>query len=152
KSMLFRLQMIRIELYEAYARCSLGLAATTENAQPFLRQVDRKIRQLEREKRPWSSAYACFLQAGVTLRRGQHSRSCEILRESARRFDACDMKLNAVVARRCLGKMISGPEGDSLVVQADTWMRGEGIQDPVRWAAMYAPGFVATNEQRTSFE
>jgi len=147
KSMLFRLQMIRIELHEAYARCSLALAATAENDQPFLRRVERNVRQLEREKRPWSSAYACFLQAGVALRRGQRSRSCELLRESAGRFDACDMRLNAVVARRCLGKMIGGPEGESLAAQADAWMRSQGIQDPVKWAAMYAPGFVATEEE-----
>jgi eukaryotic-like serine/threonine-protein kinase len=146
KSMLFRLQMIRIELHEVHARCSLALAATAENAQPLLRHVERDVRQLKRERRPWSSAYACFLQAGVALRHREHSRSCELLRESAGRFDACDMRLNAVVARRCLGKMINGPEGDSLVAQADAWMRAQGIQDPARWAAMYAPGFVRADE------
>ena len=148
KSMLLRLQMIRIEMYEVYARCTLALAATSDNFQPLLRRAERDVRRLEREQRPWSSAYARFLQAAVALRRGQRSRSSELLRESASRFDACDMRLNAVVARRCLGKMIGGPGGDSLVAQADAWMNAQGIQDPVRWAAMYAPGFVKTNEER----
>jgi serine/threonine protein kinase len=145
KSMLFRLQMIRIELHEVHARCALALAATADNVRPLLHQVERNVRQLKREKRPWSLAYACFLQASVALKRGQHSRSCELLQESAGRFAACDMELNAVVARRCLGKLISGPEGDSLVSYADACMRAQGIQNPARWAAMYAPGFVTAS-------
>jgi hypothetical protein len=147
KSMLLRLQMIRIEMYEVYARCTLALAATSDNVQPLLRRAERDVRRLEREKRPWASAYARFLRAAIALRRGQRSRSSELLRESASRFDACDMRLNAVVARRCLGEMIGGPGGDSLVAQADAWVNAQGIQDPVRWAAMYAPGFVQTTEK-----
>ncbi len=148
KSMLLRLQMIRIEMYEVCARCTLALAATSDNFQPLLRRAERDVRRLEREQRPWSSAYARFLQAAIALRRGQRSRSSELLRESASRFDACDMRLNAVVARRCLGRLIGGPGGDSLVAQADAWMNAQGIQDPVRWAAMYAPCFVNTNDER----
>jgi serine/threonine protein kinase len=147
KSMLLRLQMIRIEMHEIYARCMLALAATSRNFQPLLHRAERDVRRLEREKRPWASAYARFLQAGIALRRGQRSRSCELLRESASRFDACDMRLNAVVARRCLGEMIGGPEGKALLAQAGAWMNAQGIQDPVRWTAMYAPGFAKTNEE-----
>ncbi len=146
KSMLLRLQMIRIEMHEVYARCSLALAATSESFEPLLRRAERVVTRLEREKRPWAFAYARFLQAAIALRRGQRSRSTELLRESANRFDACDMRLNAIVARRCLGQMIGGPGGDSLVTQADAGMNAQGIQDPVRWAAMYAPGFVKTND------
>ena len=147
KSMLLRLQMIRIEMYEVCARCTLALAATSNNFQPLLRRAERDVQRLEREQRPWSSAYARFLQAAIALRRGQRSRSSELLRESASHFDACDMRLNAVVARRCLGKLTGGPAGDSLVAQADAWMNAQGIRDPVRWAAMYAPGFVKTNDE-----
>jgi hypothetical protein len=146
KSMLFRLQMIRIELHEACARCALALATTAKNARPLLRCVERHVNRLEREKRPWSSAYACFLQAGIALRRGQHIRSSELLRESAGRFDACNMRLNAIIARRCLGRIIGGPEGRSLVDEADAWMRAQGIQNPGRWAAMYAPGLATTTK------
>jgi serine/threonine protein kinase len=150
KSMLLRLQMIRIEMYEVHARCALALASTSENFQPLLGRAERDVRRLEREQRPWSLAYARFLQAAIALRRGQRSRSSELLRESASRFDACDMRLNAVVARRCLGKMIGGSSGgDSLVAQADAWMNAQGIQDPLRWTAMYAPSFVSTTGERT---
>jgi eukaryotic-like serine/threonine-protein kinase len=147
--MLLRLQMIRIEMHEVYARCILALAATSADFQPLLRRAERVVGRLEREKRPWALAYARFLQAGIMLRYGQHSRSSELLRESASRFDACDMRLNAVVVRRCLGKMIGGPGGTSLVKQADEWMNAQGIQDPVRWTAMYAPGFVKASEEKT---
>jgi eukaryotic-like serine/threonine-protein kinase len=148
KSMLLRLQMIRIEMYEVYARSTLALAATAPNFQPLLRRAERDVKRLEREQRPWSSAYARFLRAAIALRRGQRSQSSELLRESASRFDACDMRLNAAIARRCLGEMIGGAGGNSLIAQADAWMSAQGIQDPVRWAAMYAPGFVKTNEER----
>ena len=56
-------------------------------------------------------------------------------------FEACDMRLFAAAARRCLGQLVGGSEGRTLMACADTWMAGQGIRNPARMTALYAPGF-----------
>ena len=36
---------------------------------------------------------------------------------------------------------LGGREGQSLVDQADSWMRSQAIRNPARMVAMHAPGF-----------
>lgn len=141
RSLLLRVQMIRIQMHELRARCAVAMAALSEDPHLFLRQAEHDVKQLEHEQRPWALACARCLQAAIALQHRQHDKARERLQEAVDRFDACDMLLNAAVARRCLGEMIGGVEGDSLISQADAWISTQGIQDPARWTAMYAPGF-----------
>ena len=62
------------------------------------------------------------------------------MRESAAGLDAVDMRLHAMATRRLLGRFMGGPEGEALVTQADSWMKGQQVRDPARMAAMLAPG------------
>jgi len=50
-------------------------------------------------------------------------------------------ELFATVARRQRGQLLGGAAGRELVQEADAWMTDQGIHNPVRWSAMYAPGF-----------
>jgi len=51
------------------------------------------------------------------------------------------MFLYAAATRRRLGGLVGGDEGGRLVEQADAWMTEQGIYNPTRMTALYAPGF-----------
>jgi len=133
--------MIRVQMHELRARCAVAMAALSQDRQLMLRQAEQDVNQLERERRPWAVAYARCLQAAIAVQRHQFDEGRARLQEAVDRFDACDMLLNAAIARRRLGEIVGGVEGRSLVALANAWMSTQGIQDPERWTAMYAPGF-----------
>jgi serine/threonine protein kinase len=141
RSMLPRFQMIRIAMYEARARCVLAAAAESPNPKALLRSAECDARRLQREQRPWAGAFAKFIRAGVAIRRAEFGKATELLTQAATAFDVADMNLNAAVARRCLGELIGGERGESLVAEAEAWMAMQQIRHPARWAAMYAPGY-----------
>ena len=62
------------------------------------------------------------------------------LREAIDRATAADMKVHAWCARRQLGCLLGGEEGDRLVTEVDAEMRTEGVRAPDRMASMFVPG------------
>jgi hypothetical protein len=140
-SMYHRLQFVRIRLRELRARCAIAMAANSTNPETLLRSAEWDARGLDRERRPWASAYAQFIRAGVAVRRGDVLKAEGLLTKAATSFDSVDMNLNAAVTRRRLGELLGGDRGRSLIEEADRWMAVQQIQDPARWTAMYAPGF-----------
>ena len=51
------------------------------------------------------------------------------------------MALWHAVAKRRKGELAGGDEGDALLAAADVWLTGEGITNPERITAVFAPGF-----------
>jgi hypothetical protein len=51
------------------------------------------------------------------------------------------MELYATVARRRLGEVIGGEQGEELVDEAEVWMRRQQIKNPPAMTRMLAPGF-----------
>jgi hypothetical protein len=141
RSMNLRFQLIRIQLRELRARCAIAMAADSTKPETLLRSAEGDARGLDRERRPWASAYAQFIKAGVAVRRGDVLKAEGLLTKAATSFDSVDMNLNAAVTRRRLGELIGGDKGRSLIEEADRWMAMQQIKNPARWAAMYAPGF-----------
>jgi hypothetical protein len=47
----------------------------------------------------------------------------------------------AAAARRRLGALVQGDDGDQLAAAADAAMADQGIRDPRRMTAVLAPGF-----------
>jgi tRNA A-37 threonylcarbamoyl transferase component Bud32/tetratricopeptide (TPR) repeat protein len=141
QSKILRFQLLRIELRELRARCAIAIAGNSTSPETLLRSAEWDARGLDRERSPWASAYAQFIRGGIALRRGDAVKAEELLTKAAASFEAVDMKLNAAVTRRRLGELIGGDRGRALVEEADRWMMVQQIQNPARWAAMYAPGF-----------
>jgi uncharacterized protein YjlB len=46
-----------------------------------------------------------------------------------------------IYARRNLGTLLGGTDGQALVGQTDAALTAMGVQHPKRWVATYAPGF-----------
>ena len=82
------------------------------------------------------------LLAQVATLQGRKIDAAELALEAADAFQATDMALLATVARRCRRLLMGGENGRTLVEDSAARMRGQGIRNPERFAAMLAPGIV----------
>jgi serine/threonine protein kinase len=138
QSHLLRVQQVRIVMLDLRARCALALAGGKDSLSP-LRSAKRDVRSLRREKLPWSDALAHLLEAAISFRRGEGNRSRQLLATAADNLTACDMHLHAAVARRRLGQLLEGEQGQDLMRQAEEWMNGQTIRNLDRMTALLAP-------------
>ena len=139
QSMLLRVQFLRIEAYNMRARAGLAEALHARDPKRLLAQVEKDARTIEKENAAWADPLALLLRAGVAMARSDVDAAVDLLTSAAVDFDAVDMKLYANVARRWLGELIGGDEGRLRIEAADAWMRGQGVREPSRIAAMIAP-------------
>ncbi len=127
--------------------CAALAAATQQTggvrSRALLAAAERHACSVARNRIVGSVPFAALVLAGVARARAENHRATELLASAARDFDAADMRMYAVAARRQLGRVVGGDEGAALVEQADAAMRAEGIVRPDRFAAMLAPGFPA---------
>jgi hypothetical protein len=56
-------------------------------------------------------------------------------------YIATNMQLYFAAVRHRRGELLGGDEGRSLVEASNALMAGQGIKNPARITAMYAPGF-----------
>jgi hypothetical protein len=149
RSLLGRVQSIRIQSTQAGARATLACAAAEKDASErsrMVRAVTSDARALLREKTPWATPQAELLLAGVASVAGDSPSAVTHLRRAADGFDAVDMALYATVARRALGAMLDGDERKALLDATDTWFRDQGVKRPDRFVAMLAPGLPVGTE------
>jgi tetratricopeptide (TPR) repeat protein len=142
RSMLLRVQFIRVAMHQLRARCALAAAADALEPAPLHREALAGAKRLEAEGTPWSLASARLVQGVLAQAARDEARAVELLKDAAARFDATGMALCAASVRRQLGRLIGGDEGKGLVDQADAWMRAQQIRRPDRMAEVYAPGFM----------
>lgn len=143
RSMLLRVQLVRIEARQLRARCALSAAEqeTSDRRACLLCEAERNARRILREQALWSNPLAELLFAGVAACGGRPEVARGHLEAAAKEFDDVNMALYSTVTRRRLGELLGGDEGRDLVEAANAWMAGQGIKNPARWTAMLAPGF-----------
>jgi eukaryotic-like serine/threonine-protein kinase len=141
KSLLGRIQSLRIHMLQMHAYSALAVAADAADPTPLLRVAGRAARRLRRERLPWPDALDRYIRATVAVRCGDTAGGCRLLAEAVAAFEKADMGLYGAATRRRLGELIGGTEGRDLVTRADAWMTGQGIRNPTRMAAAFAPGF-----------
>ena len=140
KSMLLRIQGLRIEAM--YLRARLALAsATGSERERRLRVAESLAKSIARENMPWSNPLANLINAGLAKRRGDDSQAAALVSQAVEGFEASDMKLYAATARRRLGETLGGDGGHELIKQADDWMSKQEIKNPAKVANLMAPGF-----------
>ena len=141
RSMLLRVQALRIEAWFLKARTALSAAAVTPRDRATLIKVaDRLAAKIDREEMAWGQPLAATIQTGVAALRGDAARVPVLLAAALAGFEKADMALYAAAARRLLGQVTPGDEGRQLVAQADEWMQRQQIKNPARMAIMLAPG------------
>ena len=140
RSHLLHVQQVRIVMLDQRARSALAQADGKDSAS-WLRLAERDARALRREQLLWSDGLAQMTQAGIEFHRGDRRRSAEILRDAITAFTTTHMHLHAAAARRRLGQMLGGSQGEDLVQQAEEWMNGQTIRNLERMTGMLAPGW-----------
>jgi len=142
RSMVLRVQLIRLEAFHLRARCALAAASTAPDPAPLLRSAERDAHRIAREHRPWSDPLAHLVLAAVQAARGQAA-VVEQLAHAAAEFEAAHMTAYATATRRRQGELIGGTAGAALVTEADAWMKSQGVRQPEGFTRMLAPGFPA---------
>jgi hypothetical protein len=141
QSLLLQIQHIRIDLLQIHGRIAIAAAQSAKNRHPFLRVAKRCVRDLRREKMPWSDALALMLSAGIAALEGNRSNAVNLLTDAVAKFESVNMVLCSAAARLRLGELLGGEQGTAFVEQANAWMQQQGIKDPSRMAFSFAPGF-----------
>ena len=142
RTLLLRIQFTRITISDLRGRAALACAhAGAERTQELLRRAERDARRIAAERMPWGNPLAALLRAGVAAARRDTDQAVAQLRLALEGAEQTELALHAAVARRRLGELLTGSEGRALIEAADTWMIREGIKNPGRMTALYAPGF-----------
>jgi len=140
-SQLARYPFVLRETAHALARVALAGAAAARGAEraALLDEVACTIAILRRDPAPAWSALSALLEAGCARIAGRDDDARKMLEASIAQLDALHMVVHAAAARRALGALVGGSEGEALTARADEHMRLQGIAEPERWAAVVAP-------------
>jgi hypothetical protein len=143
RSLLMRVQLIRIGMHHLRARCALAKAVAVgpSHSQRYLASAESDARRVEHERMPWGDALAQLIRAGVASSRGDRPEARARLSAGIAGLEATDMLYPAAVARRRLGELTGGDAGRTLLEQVNTWMSAQNVCNPDRYTAMLSPGF-----------
>ena len=140
--LLLRIQLVRIALLDLRARAALACAKkNVEGREALLRRAEKDAERIAAEKMPWADPLAALLRAGIAQARGDRSAAIAELQVALEGLEKAELGLHAAAARRRLGELTGGADGNVLVGAANTWMARQGILNPAAMTALYAPGF-----------
>jgi len=149
RSLLLRVQSIRITVLDQRARSALAAAAgDPAGRERLLRSAERDRGRLLRDGHPWATAIAQLLGAGAAHLRRDEAACIDRLRAAIAAFDVLGMALHAAVARARLAERLGGDEGLALRARADAWLAGQHVRNPGAIVATFAPGLAG--DGRTS--
>lgn len=144
RSLLLRIQVLRVEAMHLQARCALAVALRHKGAKPQLIAIARRLaKEIAQEKMHWATPLAWLICAGIASVENTPSEAANLLDKAVTGFDKAEMCLYASAARWRLGALTGGDRGNQLVSEARAWMLGQEIRKPVSMIGMLAPGFVA---------
>jgi hypothetical protein len=154
RSYLLKGQLVRSFTAEVRGRHALASVVSSKVTPALraarLREARRMARQLEREKMPYTTVFACELRAGIASLSGDRARAADLLRVVIQLADENHMMLRASVARYHLGRLLEGEAGRQLVRRAHDEMAVVGVRAPERFAALIAPGAYGSSESKSS--
>jgi len=143
RSMLLRIQGVRVEALHLRARSALAAASEPRLRKACLYRAERDARRIARERIPYAQAWAELVVGGVAALRGDEETT---VRSAARAITACEAAGLAgygAAIRRCYGRLIGGDQGAAIVQAADAWFLAQGVAEPERMTRMLAPGFAS---------
>ena len=148
RSLLRRVQLVRVEMIHGRARCALSHLAHSKNlpaeeSESLVKIASGDARRIEREKLAWATPLAKLVRAAVAAYHDQIESAIGILGSAVSDLDAADMTLFAAAARWRMGELQRGEVGAAAIRVADQSMRTQGITNPERVVDTLAPGFFA---------
>ena len=143
-SLLFHAVPLRVLGLWYLCRAALGAArAEPRLASQALAVAREHARTLERLPRADAAAWALMVRAGIAYNERARTRVVvELLERSIAACHAAQMPLFALYCRRNLELIRPQLPGGASHEGVDAFVRAQGVLDPTRWVATYAPGFV----------
>ncbi|MFT3770168.1 MAG: AAA family ATPase [Minicystis sp.] len=142
RAMLFRLQALRVEVHELWARAAVGAAlevgATTRAGARFLAQARRASQDLAREDAAWIMPHAVLVKALVAV--AENSSANALAARSVEGFATLGMASHADAVRLIL-------MGDAAARES---LAARGAQYPERFAAALTAGRLPLDSDRSS--
>jgi hypothetical protein len=142
RSLLLRLQRVRIEAIQLRARTALSAALEVgaDDKDALLSRTLKDAARLEKERMPWGTALAALLRAGVHGARGEKDRALATLESAEAQLEKADMKLHLAAARARRGVLLAGDSGKALVRKANEYFAGQEVAAAERMVTLLAPG------------
>jgi serine/threonine protein kinase/tetratricopeptide (TPR) repeat protein len=138
KSLLLRIQGLRIDATQLRARLALASAIGSQAGQR-LQLAEKLAGKIEGENMAYANPMATLVRAAVANRRGDEASAVNLLEKAVKDFAASHMELYATVARRRLGELIGGDRGRELLAKSDMWMTKQMIKNPAKMTNLLAP-------------
>jgi hypothetical protein len=138
RSLLSRVQSVRVIVYQLCARVALARAQSGSTESAVIRKIARKLRG---ERVGWASAHADLLSATLAHQAGQAEQTVGLLESALARYEAADMGQYIAATKQRLGTLLGGDRGRQLASEADAWSREQAIVRPDRLLALSSPGF-----------
>lgn len=137
RSMLLRFQLIALEFQLLRARTAVGRALTGVDPERMLRNAIQDAERVQRTGALWAIPQAHLVLAAAAAIRGEDHRAAEHLERADQTAEAAGMLAHAAAARYLRGRLL----GDTALVEAaESWLSGEGVRNPARFARLLAPG------------
>ena len=132
RSLLFRVQLIRIQMLELRARTAVAAAERSQQPEPLLAHAERDARQLEREGQAWAVAHAHYVRAAIAACRedavARRARSSPRRGTLRPRRHGAERPAHALPPRR--DRQTDEPARE-LRDRAEDWLQEQGIVAPV---------------------
>ena len=138
-----RIPMYRVVIASAVGRWSAVLAARggderevhLQRAHTMKSQLDRLTQSLP----AFASGHAALVGAVLAAAEGRVEAAAQELGVAVDHFESCQARVHGMPARRELGRLLGGSEGQALVDEADAWMAAEGVACPERFVCWQCP-------------
>lgn len=145
RSLLLRVQFLRVAMTWLRARCALGaLAGLVDPVEVVPVRLELEVEEaagrLLAEGMPWASALGTWVSANLAATLGDREKATKLLAEAEDALNAGDMRVYAAAARRHRGVLTPGTRGLDLIATADAILSARAVRNPRRMAAMLAPG------------
>jgi hypothetical protein len=139
RSLLMRLQMLRIDVNWAWGRFWLAVAAQKEWRRRGLRSALKAARRLQREPMPAAHAAASLLRASCAALRSDSNAAADLATRAEQMASAADLELVALAAG-WLAAQTRGDEGAARAHQIEAQLVEQGCCDPPTFLRIFAPG------------
>jgi serine/threonine protein kinase len=144
KSLLTHVGRLRCEYRHLLGRVALARGALAQDKTGRTRAIKsahKMAKILRKQKLPIGDTFALLLECGAINLEDKHEQTIDLLKKTITRLEETETLLYAAAARRQLGVLLGGEEGNMLVEAADAWMAGQGVMRPDRMTAMLVPGW-----------
>jgi hypothetical protein len=140
RSMLLRIQNVRVEANYLRARAALALSLERGGDATLLGAAARDAKRIAAEGMEWSAPYAHAIRAAVAAQRGDANVAIRELERARAGFEAAEMQLCVHATGVALASLVGGDRGERLAAEAERFMRSERIVDPPRFARLLVAG------------